>query len=853
MLLDKLSLINRTKLRFAQTVAPISPTSVTSLEQVDFELSQTKTSVISDFQLKKTDISTDYTLSPTIVRLYHCDILQPARIGKNKMLEMLSVASINDNALVTFATPQVVCPYPPYLTHPDTIELEEYYELLDVNVRIDDIDFRLGKPSIKGKNYTRKTVTPQPNLFSGTDDENSSSTKPRKPKVKRHYSEPYDHESFDIFDLIFPALQPPLGNSFDNPLAFPSELYPFQVEGVKFLHSSTAALLGDEMGLGKSIQTITAARFLFREGKITTACIICPKAVLTDWEKKLWEWAPELKVIKIEGNKTAREVLWNSPAHFNICTYETLLRDLENTSQTRGLVVDESVHSVRCPNKQRGKEVISPYQLHYQSGTCPFCKKSFTHPSNGDIAKTYFDLLVFDEIQKTKNPDAKITRASRTLYAKYKWALTGTPLENKVEDLVSICETIKPKLFDKVPIDDYTKVVETYKPIFKRRRKEDVLKDLPPKITKEVWLDLLPTQREKYDLAEQTGIVDLKEKGEKITLQHVLALITKLKQICNYEIETGESVKLDYLKEELEKLTAQGDKALVFSQYPNETLKRIKTHLEEFKPNIYDGSLSDLKRTTIVDDFQKTENSKLMLLSLKAGNAGITLTRANYVYHFDLWWNPAVSAQAVDRTHRIGQTKTVFERLLLAEDTIERRIYNILADKRRLFNEVVDGLSDTNVLQQTLTEDEIFGLFGLKKSRPQIKAREKNQAPDIQSLDPFAFERFIGELFSHMGYHARVTKKSNDGGVDIFAKIQTPAGTNDVIIQCKHKENPNSTVDIGKVRELFGVFSADKKLHKAILVTNGRFTSGAINFAMRNGIELIDGTKLQGYIELHYL
>jgi restriction system protein len=103
-----------------------------------------------------------------------------------------------------------------------------------------------------------------------------------------------------------------------------------------------------------------------------------------------------------------------------------------------------------------------------------------------------------------------------------------------------------------------------------------------------------------------------------------------------------------------------------------------------------------------------------------------------------------------------------------------------------------------------------------------------------------------------MGYNSRVTKKSNDGGVDIFAKLQTAMGIDEVIIQCKHKENPNSVVDVAKVRELFGVFSANKKLTKAILVTNGRFTSGAIDFARNNRIELIDGTKLQGYIELYY-
>lgn len=852
MLLDKLSFINRTKLRIAKTVAPIKQTSVTSFEQVDFEISQPKTSSILSFQIPNANISVDYSLPTTTHHFYQADILATATIGKSQMLEFLLETPIYFNDLSSFISPQISDCFSSFLTEPDIFDCTDYNELLDPYMRIEDIKFRFLKLDIKGKNYVRKKQSSQPDLFSRSEEEHNTKSRTGKPKIERQYTEKNKHEEFDIFDLIFPALQPPLGQSFDNPIVFPTPLYDFQVSGIQFLIDNEAALLGDEMGLGKSIQAIVAARVLFRQGKISSACIICPKAVLTDWEKKLWNWAPELKVMKIENSKASREVLWNSQAHFYICTYETLLRDFENTSQIRGLEVNERGHSVICPNKECSKRVLFPYSLHYKPGECPYCKKTFTHPDNGDIAKTNFDLLVFDEIQKTKNPQAKITKASRTVFAKYKWALSGTPLENKVEDLITICETVKPKLFENVNLEDRQKIIEAYKPIFKRRKKEDVLKDLPPKITKEVWLPLLPTQREKYDLAEQQGVIDLQGIGEQITIQHILALITKLKQICNYDPETQESAKLDYLKEELEELAEQGDKALVFSQYPNETLKRLLPHLKEYNPNIYDGSLSDLKRTTIVDDFQNTDNSKLMLLSLKAGNAGITLTRANYVYHFDLWWNPAVSAQAVDRTHRIGQTKTVFERLLLAEDTIERRIYNILADKRRLFNEVVDGLSDTNVLSQTMTEDEIFGLFGLKKNRPQSKTKSTNKSKDFHSLDPFEFEHFVGELFSQMGYHSRVTKRSNDGGVDIYAKLQTPTGIDEVIIQCKHKENTRSTVDVVRVRELFGVFSANKKLTKAILVTNGEFTSGAIDFANQNGIELINGTKLQGYVELHY-
>jgi SNF2 family DNA or RNA helicase len=821
MLLDKLSLFNKAKFQIAKSISQIKQTNVSGFGEVDLLISTPKISTSLELVFGELVISNDFAFIAE--RIVYNDILKDFDFPKIEIVDNLA-----------FVLPEIS-------------DLIEYKSLLKADVEIIDINFHFAKPLLKGKSFVKQKEKIQPNLFTGTSEEEVETKKENTSKIERKYTEKNQGEDFDIFDLIFPALQPPLGSSFDNTISFPYPLYPFQVEGVKFLHNNSKALLGDEMGLGKSIQTITASRFLFRKGKISTSCIICPKAVTSDWEMKLWEWAPELKVIKITGTKLNRQALWNTPSHFYICTYETLLRDFEFTSLKRNLEINDSGHSTICPNKECNKKLVSPYFLHYKSQECPFCKKSFIYPNNGDIAKTSFDLLVFDEIQKTKNPNAKLTKASRSLHANYIWALSGTPLENKIEDLISICQTINPNIFHNIDITKNSNIINALEPIFLRRRKEDVLKDLPPKLTKEVWLELLPSQRQKYDLAESQGIIDLEGKGDAVTIQHILALITKLKQICNYDPETKESVKLDYLEEELEELTEQGDKAIVFSQYPNETLKRILPHLSKYNPNIYDGSLSDLKRTTLVSDFQNNEESKVMLISLKAGNAGITLTRANYVYQFDLWWNPAVSAQAVDRTHRIGQTKTVFERLLLTDNTIERKIYNILADKKRLFDEVINGLNDTNVLTQTMSEEEIFGLFGLKKSKPINKTKLSNT--DFNLLSPLEFEHFIGELFTKMGYYAKVTKQSNDGGIDVIAKLQTPTSIDEVIIQCKHKQDPMANVDIVKVRELLGVLSSNRKLAKAILVTNGKFTNGAKDFANNNGIELIDGIKLKYYVE----
>lgn len=482
---------------------------------------------------------------------------------------------------------------------------------------------------------------------------------------KRNRDRHSAHNSFDLFDLILPILQPPLDDSFSTPIDFPFELYPFQREGIKFLIEHDRALLGDEMGLGKSIQAIVAVRVLFRKGKIAKCLLLCPKSVLSDWEKKINDWASELRVVKIQGSREERDVFWQSPAHIYLTNYEILREDY-------------------------------PAQRKEQGG-----------------AIQNYDLVILDEIQRIKNPESAVSKTVRKIDAKKRWGLSGTPLENRIDELFAIINYLVPGLFkyEYLSLED---VKNRIKPYFLRRRKADVLNDLPEKVREEVWLELLPAQQKTYQKAEQDGIVALNARGDSVTVHHILALITKLKQICNIDVVTKESCKLDYLLDELELISERGDKALVFSQYPEKTLRVLAPKMNRFAPLIYDGSLSDKKRQVLIDKFQSSDINKVLLMSVKAGGVGLTLTRANYVFHYDLWWNPAVAAQAEDRAHRIGQQKTVFVRYLYTRNTIEERIQNLLRKKRQLFNDVIDDLSETKI-SEVLTEEEIFGLFGLKK------------------------------------------------------------------------------------------------------------------------------------------
>lgn len=611
----------------------------------------------------------------------------------------------------------------------------------------------------------------------------------------------------DLFDLVFPILLPPLGDNFDSPVAFPPgmELYPFQREGVRFLAEHERALLGDEMGLGKSIQAIVALRFLFRLSKITNGLILCPKSVLTDWEKKLWDWAPELRVIKVRGLREQREILWNTPGHIYLTTYETVRQDL-------------------------------PDSLGDNTGL-------------GDTAKKEFDFIILDETQKIKSPSANVSKAMRFIKGRFCWGLSGTPLENRLEDLISIFAYIKPGLLGPNDLRYANaagpwKIKEAIKPYVLRRRKADVLPDLPEKLYEEAWLELTPAQKETYERAEKEGIVTLNEQGDAVTVQHVLALITKLKQICNLDVKSKESCKLEYLSEKLEDTSEQGDKALVFSQYPDKTLAHLEPQLKKFKPLIYSGSLSESQRDTIVKSFQEQEDNKVLLMSVKAGGLGLTLTRANYVYHYDLWWNPAVAAQAEDRTHRIGQKKTVFVTYLLTVNTIEERIQNLLKKKRQLFKEVIDDLSDENL--SNLTEEDLFGLFNIQK-RKREPIQDKVTRETLVRISPQEFEALIANLYERMGYHVILTPQTRDKGVDVHAKRISDAGTENLAIQCKHY--PNGSVGVEHARSLYGVIQDQPSITKGILVTSGTFSSECRQFSSGKRMELVEGSHLLGLLE----
>jgi len=227
-------------------------------------------------------------------------------------------------------------------------------------------------------------------------------------------------------------------------------------------------------------------------------------------------------------------------------------------------------------------------------------------------------------------------------------------------------------------------------------------------------LELTSAQLDSYRSAEDEGIVQLSDMGETLTIQHVFELVLRLKQICNFDPMTGSSCKLERLEADMEEIAASGHKAIIFSQWV-ETLDKIAGPLARFGPMQYHGRIPSNKRDAVIAQFKTDPSKHLILMSYGAGSVGLNLQFCQYVFLFDRWWNPAVEDQAVNRAHRIGVAGPVTVTRMMAANTIEQRINDVLEKKRELFNQL---FADTDAPASSgLSADEIFGLFNLKPTK----------------------------------------------------------------------------------------------------------------------------------------
>ena len=525
-----------------------------------------------------------------------------------------------------------------------------------------------GKPADSSSKKANKLFDPYADLVvpgdkeSGATDESTNASS-KKPCTRTRLKPPSD--VIKLEDRLFYLLQPPLENLLaDRTMEFPFEPFTFQYAGIAFLFPRHNAILADEMGLGKTMQAISTVRMLLRAGYIRDVLLICPKPLVTNWQREFKTWAPEVTVSVIKGNQHQRRWHWKADTTMvKVANYELLTRDEE-------FVID--------PDRK-------------------------------------YDLVILDEAQRIKNKGNSTSQVVQRIPRRRSWALTGTPIENGIEDLVGICEfAAKGSVTSGMtPREVRTNV----KDLILRRTKDLVMKDMPPRLMRDAEIPLSPEQQITYDGAENDGVMRLNDLGDKLDIKHVFELVLRLKQICNFDPVTGNSSKIDRLVADMEEVAASGQKAIVFSQYVN-VLKVIGKHLLPHKPLEYHGRIPSKQRDPILKEFKENPDRKVLLMSYGAGAVGLNLQFCRYVFLFDRWWNPAIEDQAINRAHRIGAAGSVTITRMIMSGTIEQRIHEILEDKRELFREILsDGDSPS---RRGLSKDEIFGLFNLRTPQGKI-------------------------------------------------------------------------------------------------------------------------------------
>ena len=474
----------------------------------------------------------------------------------------------------------------------------------------------------------------------------------------------------------FQGIQP-----LDPPPMFHGELRPYQREGLGWLNYleefNFGGILADDMGLGKTVQVL-AQMALWRESgnREGPSLIVVPKSLIFNWMQEAARFAPELRILDYTGPN--RQSMLPKFRRFDliVTTYGTLRSDIV------------------------------------------------------ELAKVNFDYVILDEAQAIKNADSQAAKASRLLKCKHRLAMSGTPIENHLGELWSLFEFINPGMLGSASVFKRMAMAATgsdpvarealarsLRPFILRRTKKQVVKDLPEKTEQILHCEMEPEQRAYYDqLREHYRLTLLKNEasalsGGKFATNkiEVLEALLRLRQaachpgLIDPDKRKDSSAKLDILMPHLDEVIEEGHKVLIFSQFTSFlSIVRDRFDKNGIKYEYLDGKTRD--REARVQNFQDDPTIPVFLISLKAGGLGLNLTSADYVYLLDPWWNPAVEAQAIDRSHRIGQTQHVFAYRLIASDTVEQKIINLQAQKRDLADAI---LGDDNRLIQSLTREDL--------------------------------------------------------------------------------------------------------------------------------------------------
>ncbi|HQV05332.1 MAG TPA: DEAD/DEAH box helicase [Chitinophagaceae bacterium] len=461
-------------------------------------------------------------------------------------------------------------------------------------------------------------------------------------------------------------------------------LRPYQVAGYRWLNYlqeiKWGGILADDMGLGKTVQALSFLEYYKKVNGRLKGLVVCPTTLIYNWENEIQKFTPSLSYRIHHGPARTREINGLTDHEVTITTYGTLRSDIKL------------------------------------------------------LMSVEFDYVILDESQAIKNPSSKVTKAAYLLNAKNRLCMSGTPLQNNTFDIFAQMNFLNPGMLGTVeffrqefsiPIDKLGEqdrkehLRKILYPFILRRTKEQVASDLPEKQEMILFCEMESKQRKIYDAYRNDFrnqiLGSIETQGIKKSQLTILQGLMKLRQICDSPAIINEnekfenhSIKLTELARELSE-NISDHKALIFSQFLG-MLALIKEKLEELDIpyEYFDGSTSAPDREKAIQSFQNNHEKRVFLISLKAGGVGLNLTAADYVYIVDPWWNPAVEQQAIDRTHRIGQTKNIFAYRMICKDTIEDKILKLQEKKKALAKDII---SDDTSFVKTLTREDVEYLF----------------------------------------------------------------------------------------------------------------------------------------------
>jgi superfamily II DNA or RNA helicase len=465
----------------------------------------------------------------------------------------------------------------------------------------------------------------------------------------------------------------------DPPPGFHGVLRPYQRDGLGWLHFLSrfgfGGCLADDMGLGKTIQVLALfeeRRLLRTAGesadRLPPSLVVAPRSLIFNWRQEAERFTPSIRILDHTGGERIRNHEHFEDYDVVLTTYGTLRRD-----------------------------------------ACFFKEKTF-------------DYIVLDEAQAIKNASTESAKAARLLRGHYRLALSGTPIENHLGELWSLLEFLNPGMLGaasifkgtagKIDEQDRALLAHALRPFILRRTKAQVAQDLPAKLEQTLFCEMEESQRKLYnelrDHYRSSLLKQVEQEGLQKSKIHVLEALLRLRQaaihpgLIDASRSDESSAKLDMLFPQIAEVLEEGHKVLIFSQFTSMLgILRRRLDDEKITYEYLDGQTQD--RAAPVERFQNDPESKLFLISLKAGGLGLNLTAAEYVYLLDPWWNPAVEAQAIDRTHRIGQTKSVFAYRLIAKDTVEEKVLALQETKRKISESIITG--DNSIMRDLRPED----------------------------------------------------------------------------------------------------------------------------------------------------